>query len=114
MRTEYLLFMLLAIVMGCMASHKGLSDEEKAKLDSSLLQWLAQQKSGEARATTDDVVHVIIHTTDIEAIKKLGLDLQSTYDRFATARVRGEQLRQLIALPVVQYVEMGSTNRPQK
>ena len=114
MRFEYVLFMLMAFLVGCLASRKELTDEEKAKLDSGLLQMVMEQNSGASAQTASQMVHVIIHTSDIEALKKLGIELQTTHDRFATARVRIGQLRQLLALPTVQFIELGSTNRPQK
>jgi len=75
-------------------------------IDKSATREAGLSKSG------DSFYEASIRTTNADAVRALGIKLNSTFGTIATARVTKEDLRRLVELSDVQYVDPGSINYP--
>lgn len=115
---RYALIGMLAFLALCCGSSRELADAERAKLHP-MLQRLLEDPSGYAfccdmsvRPDGTRVYAVIIRSSDPDELRKAGIPLSSVMGDVITARVSLEELRKVIRLPSVRWVETGSTNVP--
>ncbi len=112
-------FTLLLLFLGSGCTHPpGLSKLEKQKLDPRLQRLLRNPATPPPRlasvADQNGTVRylVIIHSDDPEKVKQAGIVVNSQVGNRLTALVSLEELRQIVRLPSVRFVESGSKNFP--
>ncbi len=111
---QHFFLMLLALTIASCSSRRSQPNLEVQKLDADLYAALRQaQERGTGAAQLAEKVSVIIHTEDVEALRRAGVQPVSINPRFVTATVSLAQIRKLVTLPEVKYIETGSRNLPQ-
>jgi hypothetical protein len=117
------------LLIGAMIISLGLSNSPGQSVQSLMAQklhpsfraLLADGTSGEAAKgsgpaglakNAEAMYDAIITTSDPDAIRANGIQINSTIGRYATAVVTRQELLKLVQLNEVEYVDPGSTNYP--
>jgi subtilisin family serine protease len=61
----------------------------------------------------EPVYEAIILTSDVEAVRRAGVHVNSAFESFVTARLTAEELLRLVRMPGVRSIDPGSINFPQ-
>jgi hypothetical protein len=112
-----LLIILSVFSLTCMP-RSALTKEEMNKLDPTLQRLVSGENVGEdelgstVRANGAKEYGVIVRSSDPDELKNAGFHLNSVFGEVVTVRVTTDELRRLVKLPSVRFVEAGSKNYP--
>jgi hypothetical protein len=110
----------LALLSIQCSSPKPLSDAEKAKLDSHLIQLFSGKQMNENLVTEtlrDDgsiEYAVIVRSEHPEEIKALGIEVSSVFGDVIVVHATIDELRKILLLPSVRSMQAGSRNSIQQ
>ncbi len=114
----HIMMLFLVFVPQSCNNKQTLSPSEKEKLDPQLQQLLLEDGVTEKRYNVSmnengkKVYGVIILTKNPEDIKRLGIHLNSVHGEIVTAKLRPEEIRNIVNLNSVQYLENSKKNYP--
>jgi hypothetical protein len=106
----------LALTMAACAGSPPLTDAEKAKLDPMLLRLLQKESIPEGqldmtrRPDGEEEFGVILRCTDAKVLQDRGIRVGSVFGEVVTARMTIQEIRNILSLPQVRFVEGGSSN----
>lgn len=110
--------LLLLFALSCTFRHS-LSSEEMNKLDFTLQRFVLGEFVGEdelpatIRLDGSKEYGVIVRTSNVDELTKAGFRPNSVFGDVVTVRVTVDELRRLVKLSSVRFVEAGSKNYPQ-
>jgi len=110
--------LLIAILALTCGGPKELSDEERAKLDPRLIELLNSSSVSDAaydvsmRPDGQKEYGVIIRTNNTDALRTIGIQVQSVFGDVVTARLTTDELRKVVALQSVRAVQNSGRNIP--
>lgn len=115
-----LLFVLCCVLLihGC-AGSRPLSEAEKAKLDSQLLVLLRDDNIVEegydvtTRPNGEREYGVIVRSSNPDELRSAGIQVGSVFSDVITERVTKSELKKILSLPSVRFVQNSSRNYPQ-
>ena len=108
------LMVVMALFSLCCCGSRELTPEERAKLEPRLIAFLADESgAGELydmtqRADGTKEYGVVVRCTNPEELRSAGIHVRSVLGDVVTASVTREELRRVISLPSVRWVEQGS------
>ncbi len=119
MRTLITTLICATILLGCSSSDR-LTEEESRKLDARL-HFLFDDKKPGALGSIDVATQpngtvlagVIIHCSNLEDLHFLGDKVRTKTEHVATAKIGAEDIRRVLQLGSVRYVEASTTQKTQ-
>lgn len=109
-----LIMVAMALSSLCCGGAKDLTPEERAKLEPRLITFLTEEHPS---AELDDVTlrpdgtrayAVVVRCAVPEDLRAAGIAVRSVWGDVVTVSVSREELRRIVALPSVRWVEQGS------
>jgi minor extracellular serine protease Vpr len=109
------LSMVLALLLWSSVSAGGLNDAERARLHPALQRLLTQGDTPTALAkpAPGDPLELIVYTSDPNALRATGLEVNTIGEGFATVRCDIAGLERIAQLPSVTFVDPGGLNTVQ-
>jgi hypothetical protein len=113
-----LIFPLLGLLLFSCSGAR-LSDVERSKLDPALQRLLSGERVVESEYDTairpdgSKEYALVVRSSNVDELKKAGIQVSSVFGDVVTVRVTLEELRKVVALSTVRSVQNGSKNFPQ-
>ncbi|MBP1655753.1 MAG: hypothetical protein H6Q31_354 [Bacteroidetes bacterium] len=101
----------LLLLLVVPVAEAGLDESQRAKLHPTFQLVLDEWTRNRSAAYGDALHDAIIFTSDPDAVRRVGIRVNSVYTQFVTAQVSTEQLSRLPLLEPVRFVDPGSVNQ---